>query len=95
MLARSLLLSLCAAVTGCAPALHAPRAPDHEIRERWLPSFVFGIFGEPALEVRDVCPSGVATAVSVGTNAGTVGVSILTLGIYTPRKVWVACARRH
>lgn len=93
MPARHVLLSILLAVTaGCAPALRAPNAPGHEIRERWLPSFAFGVFGEPALDVRDVCSSGAANAVSVGANLGTVSLSILTLGIYTPRKVWVACA---
>ena len=62
------------------------------MRERWLPSYVFGMFGEPALDVRDVCASGAATNIGVGANVGTVTVSVLTLGIYTPRKVWVACA---
>ena len=95
MIAPRSLLAVCSVViAGCAPALRAPRAPAHEIRERWLSSFVFGVFGEPALDVRDVCSSGKASAVSVGSNVGTVSVSIVTLGIYTPRKVWVACAPR-
>lgn len=79
------------ALLGCAPSVHAP-AGASSIRERWLPSFVFGLFGDTAVDVRDVCPSGVASAVSVGSNAGTVAVTVLTLGVYAPRKVWVACA---
>lgn len=76
---------------GCAPSLHVPRGQEHLVRERWVPSFVFGLFGESALDVRDLCASGVATGLSVGANFGTASVTVLTLGIYSPRKVWVAC----
>ena len=58
----------------------------------WLPAYAFGAFGGGELDVRDYCPDGAARELSVGSSWGTLGVSLATLGVYTPREVKVRCA---
>ena len=69
----------------------AKREPNHEI---WTDHFVFGLAGHETVDTREYCPAGVA-AVKTGGNAGTTGVTIATLGIYSPRKVYITCAKSH
>ena len=88
MQARSALLSFSLLLWGCAA--HRP-----EVRSVWLPSYVFGAFGGGDLDVRDVCPSGVADELSVGSTWATLGVSVATVGIYTPREARVRCVQRR
>jgi len=62
------------------------------VRKVWLPAYAFGAFGGGDLDVRDLCASGSADELSVGSTWGTLGVSLATLGVYTPREVKVRCA---
>jgi hypothetical protein len=57
-----------------------------------LPAYAFGAIGGGDLDVRDYCPSGVASELSVGSSWATLGVSLATLGVYTPREARVRCA---
>lgn len=80
--------------TGCYKATFvaepgaAKRTPDHE---EWENHYLFGTTGKTDIDVRQYCPDGVG-AVRTGGNAGTTTLSIVTLGIYTPRKVYIACS---
>jgi len=56
-----------------------------------VPGYVLGIWGKAELDVRDDCPLTGAAAVRVSATWMTVAVSVLTLGIYTPREVLVQC----
>jgi hypothetical protein len=58
----------------------------------WLPAYLFGSIGGGDLDVRDVCPSGTAAELTIGSSFGTLGVSVVTLGVYTPREAKVQCA---
>lgn len=58
----------------------------------WLHTYAFGAIGGGDVDVRDVCASGEARELSVGSTWATLGVSVATLGIYTPREVRVSCA---
>ncbi len=57
----------------------------------WLPTYAFGAFGGSELDLRDVCPSGRAEELSIGSTWATLGVSLITLGVYTPREAKVRC----
>jgi hypothetical protein len=63
-------------------------------RTHWLPTYAFGSIGGGDLDVRDVCPSGAISELSVGSTWATLGVSLATLGVYTPREARVRCAPR-
>lgn len=80
--------------TGCYKATFvaepeaAKREPTHE---EWNHHYVFGTVGEAEIDAQRYC-SGKVAAVRTGGNAGTTTLGIVTLGIYTPRKVYVTCS---
>jgi hypothetical protein len=76
---------------GCAATFREPRLPAGEQESVWASYFVFGLVGRPEVDVRDHCPSGRASEVETGASAATVGITLITLGIYTPRRVLVRC----
>jgi len=82
-------LALAVSLAGCHRVelkTHLPKGP--EVHEQLLSYWLFGIIGEHEVDLDSVCPMGVASwrAESVA------WVDILTLGVYTPRKVVVECA---
>ncbi|MET0792554.1 MAG: hypothetical protein ABW061_13620 [Polyangiaceae bacterium] len=85
-------LSVCAlgcALASCAStSTHGAVAPTHD---HWLPGYVLGIWGKAELDVRDDCPNSGAASVRVGATWATLAVTVITLGIYTPREVRVQC----
>lgn len=88
MQARLVLLALIVGLSACA-------GQRQGVRSVWLPAYVFGAFGGGDLDVRDLCASGVADQLSVGSTWGTLSVSVATLGIYTPREVKVRCVPKR
>jgi hypothetical protein len=88
MQARLLLLALTMSLSACA-------AHQQGVRSVWLPAYVFGAFGGGDLDVRDLCASGVADELSVGSTWATLSVSLVSLGIYTPREVKVRCVPKR
>jgi hypothetical protein len=62
-----------------------------EEHEEWTDFFVFGTVGSEELDVKKFCSNGDAAVIRTGGNVGTGVVSVLTIGIYTPRKVYVTC----
>jgi hypothetical protein len=74
----------------CACATTTPDAlpPPHE---HWVPGYVFGLWGKAELDVRDDCPVTGADNVRIGVTWSTVLVSLVTVGMYTPREVRVQC----
>ena len=85
MQVRVALLCSCLGLVACAA--HRP-----SVRTIWVPAYGFGAFGGGELDVRDLCASGTADELSVGSTWATLGVSLATLGIYTPREARVRCA---
>jgi len=82
-------LALAVALAGCHRVgfqTHLPRG--EEVREQVLSYWAFGIIGEHEVALDALCPAGVAAwrVEAVG------WVDILTLGVYTPRRVVVECA---
>jgi hypothetical protein len=71
----------------CATTTGAALPP----REHWVPGYVFGLWGKAELDVRDDCPVTGADSVRIGVTWSTLLVSLLTVGMYTPREVRVQC----
>jgi hypothetical protein len=63
-----------------------------EEHEEWTDFFVFGMVGSEQIDVKKFCSNGDAAVIRTGGNVGTGLVGALTIGIYTPRKVYVTCA---
>ena len=88
-------LLLCAiGSTACYKAsfIRDPRAVRGKQHDRWISFFVFRLVGHERIDVHQFCPDGNLAEVRTGANFGTGLVSVLTIGIYTPRKVYVTCA---
>ena len=88
-------LLLCAlALGGCYKAtfIRDPDAVRGEEHDRWTSFFIFGLVGEQDFDVHEFCPDGRIAEVQTGANFLTGLVSVVTIGIYTPRKVYVTCA---
>lgn len=83
--------------TGCYKATFYPdpAAAKGETHEEWSDFFVFGLVGSEEFKVERFCPDGEVTLVRTGGNFATGLVSLLTIGIYTPRKIYVSCGANH
>jgi hypothetical protein len=81
-------------MSGCYKATFYKNASvvKGEEHEEWTDFFVFGMVGTERIDVNRFCPTGEAAVVRTGGNVGTGLVGALTIGIYTPRKVYVTCA---
>ena len=81
------------AMSGCYKATfydaQTELAREHD---RWTDFFIFGLVGTEDIDVSEFCPNGNVARVRTGGNVGTWLVSGITFGIYTPRKVYVACS---
>ncbi len=62
-----------------------------EEHEEWTNFYVFGLVGTQNIDVKRFCPHGQVASVRTGGNFGTGLVGLVTIGIYTPRKVYVSC----
>jgi Bor protein len=77
--------------TGCfTTALHDARVTPGEKHDKWRSFFLWGLAGKAEIDVREFC-SGDVYEVATGTNFGTWIVSGLTLGIYSPEKIYITC----
>jgi hypothetical protein len=86
------IVALSCVATGCFKATFADvRSPVGERHEVWLDGYLFGLAGSGEVDTRFFCKSGPAK-VSVYESAGTWALTVLSLGIFTPRKAAVACA---
>lgn len=91
-LCSCLVLAPTLTATGCYKATFIqPKTAAGVERDEWTDFFLFGLVGEEDRDVRQYCDRSVAR-VRTGGNFGTGLVSFVTLGIYTPRKIYVTCA---
>jgi hypothetical protein len=90
-------LATLASTAGCYKATFVEdpsalkREPSHE---EWANHYVFGLVGDKEYDVRQWCPNGTGVA-RTGGNVGTTMLTIVTIGIYAPRKVYVTCEGKH
>lgn len=78
--------------TACFRAtFESARAPDNETHRIWIDEYFYGLIGSGEFDTRFFCE---APAVKIGVrqNAATVALTVLTLGIYTPRVAEITCA---
>ena len=82
------------AMSGCYKATfyRDPSVIKGEEHERWTDFFVFGLVGTESFDVHSFCPAGDVAQIQTGGNVGTGIIGFITLGIYTPRKIYVTCA---
>lgn len=59
----------------------------------WVNTFIFGLVAAPEIDVRQQCPSGVATIETEQSFLNGL-VAAVTIGIYTPQHVRVTCTGR-
>jgi hypothetical protein len=89
---RLLALLLLPLLSGCFQSTFVdPNLTPGEQHDPWTHFFLWGLVGEADIDVRELCP-GEVQSVGFGQNFGNWAVSVVTLGIYTPRKVYVTCA---
>jgi hypothetical protein len=69
--------------------------PAGPVQSEWVRFHLFGLIGVHDLDVRDHCPDGSVRILRTGSSAGTAVVTILTAGIYSPRKLWIQCGDRE
>src|SRR6188472_2915764 len=92
-LARASLIAFALLLGGCGYTYHfvdgnTLRGEEHN---EWASYFLFGIIGDHEIDVRESCPEGVHE-ITTGNNFLTWFLSVITIGIYTPRKVNIWCA---
>jgi hypothetical protein len=68
------------------------RMPAAVVQEEKMSFFLFGLVGEHDIQAGQLCPTGVAKVHTVQT-VGNVVLSIITLGIYSPRTAQITCAQ--
>jgi hypothetical protein len=84
-----------ASITGCYRVTTVDSAVQGgREHSEWESFFVFGLFGDAQIDVRNEC-DGAAAVVGRKDDVATALVSVVTLGIYTPTRVTVACDVRH
>lgn len=81
-----LLLSGCLTTT----VRDARHAPGRSVK-RWNHFWLLGTIGQADVDARDLCPEGVSRVESYS-DVLTLGLSLATLGVYTPRRLEVVCA---
>jgi hypothetical protein len=91
---RRLLLGALLALAGCYKATFhesatAVRGRQHE---QWSDFFILGLVGSQTFEVAHFCGAEAVAEIRTGGNFLTGLVSVITIGIYTPRKAYVTCA---
>jgi hypothetical protein len=79
-------LLLAISTSSCAPA-----TVGRGVREISVQEYMFGAFGGATIDVRDVCPSGNVREVSLQRSTGDYVASVVTLGLYLPHEVRIAC----
>ncbi|HEX2677211.1 MAG TPA: hypothetical protein VHM19_11240 [Polyangiales bacterium] len=85
-------LALLSCSTGCYQATFvAPKTAAGIEHDEWNDFFLFGLIGDPKYDTRQACSGAIAKVRTAG-NVGTGLLSLFTIGIYTPRKVYVTCA---
>ncbi|HEX3596410.1 MAG TPA: hypothetical protein VHU80_14975 [Polyangiaceae bacterium] len=81
-----------ASTSGCYRASFADaRSAGQETHGVWVHGFLFGLVGSRAVDARYECASEPA-AIDVFESAGSFALTVVSLGIYTPRVAAVTCA---
>jgi hypothetical protein len=71
-------------------AAGACATPSSAERRVLLPSYFFGTLEQRTFDARDLC-GGRVTELEFASTPSTVALSVVTLGVYTPRELWLRC----
>lgn len=89
---RALLLLLALSASGaCHRSTYTTNLPRGETKEVWNHFFVLGLFGYAEIDARKMCPGGIAQ-VTAYQHITHILLTTITVGIYSPRSVYVTCA---
>ena len=78
--------------TGCYKVTFVRNvAPQGGRTSQWNHFFILGLFGNTDVNVKKFCPDGNVRMIRTGASLGTAFATIITVGLYTPRKMWVQC----
>lgn len=90
------LLAMLVVLAGCGAQFDGRAGSAHpdSQHERWVHYYALGLVGEDDVDFRYYCRHG-ALRIERGATFGTLALSVVTLGIYTPRKMWLTCAREE
>jgi hypothetical protein len=92
LLCASVALGL-ATTTGCYKTTFVnPAAVIGTEDTVWNNFFLWGIAGTVEVDVRESCPSGEVARVETGANFATGFFTLLTAGLYAPRRTIITCA---
>lgn len=88
-----LVLMIVLGASGCYRATFVhPNTIRGQEHHKWKSFYLYGLVGRRDVSTAEVCGETPVSRVQTGGNFGTGIISALTLGIYTPRKVYVTCA---
>ncbi len=93
---KVLLISMALALCGCATQRFDVRTPatPYPALDEAQTFWIGGVGQDQELDATRVCGSSAKVVrVEMEQTAGNIGVSLLTLGVYSPRQVRVYCAR--
>jgi len=87
------------ALAGCLLGCHqtmlirTPRQlPSESVQEvSWSSHFFFGYVGGRQLDLRDYCRNSAVERIELSSSAATLALTVVTLGVYFPRRVTVTC----
>ncbi len=88
--ARLILISLTLLATGCYRIGFVEAPGGAQPQSRWQHHYLLGLVGGPEVDTRDLCPNGTAEVVW-SSGVLVTGLTLITLGIYTPRELHVRC----
>lgn len=87
------LIGVLAETSGCYKATfyRDPQVVKGDEHEEWTNFYLFGLVGNESIDVARFCPPDRVAQVRTGANVGTGVIGVITLGIYTPHKIYVTC----
>src|SRR5512138_3053865 len=93
-LGRAALLAAMLGAAGCYKAtfIRDPSVVKGVEHDKWVDYWLWGLVNEQEIDVKQFCPDGRVAQVVTGGDFLSGLVNFVTLGIYSPRKVFVTCA---
>lgn len=93
MRGRALVGALALALCGCHATFRDPKVPAGAEHSKWSSFFLGGLVGHDRIDIRDYCPSGRVHEVETTEDVGTLLATLVTVGVYAPRRVYITCGR--
>ena len=87
-----LALALSTFSSGCYKATFVRPVPaSGKVHTEWLDFFFWGLANTEHIDVRSICANGSVRRIRVSASFGTLLVTLLTAGLYSPRHLQVQC----